>query len=158
MDSTKSISLDPNTDPYSIPFFHDFMLFLGRLKERQIKRTVTGTISLIDIQSLLTQFNQQERIEEYKKYGWHLRREEELQFLTQIKIIAEVMYLTYNRKGFLYLSKNGQGFLKNINSLTQYQNMVLHYWYRVNWGYFTPGGPVIMQMNFAEKLQQVQNI
>ena len=33
---------------------------------------------------------------------------------------------------------------------------MLHYWFRVNWGYFTPGGPVINHMNLAEKLQQVQ--
>lgn len=146
----------PNTSPYTVPFFHDFMLVLMRLDKQPIKRTVTGNISLSDIKELLQQFKQQERIEEYKKYGWHLRREEELQFLTQIKIIAEVMYLTYNRKGFLHLSNSGKAYLKNIEPLIQYQNMVLHYWFRVNWGYFTSGGRVISEMNFAEKLQHVQ--
>lgn len=143
-------------DPLTVPFFRDFMLFLRRLQEKPIKRTVTGAISLSDIQSLLTQFQEQERIEEFKKYGWHLRREEELQFLTQIKIIAEAMYLIYPRKGYLYLSNNGKAYLKNIVPLIQYQNMVFHYWFRVNWGFFTAGGPVINNMNLAEKLQHIQ--
>lgn len=126
-------------DPYTVPFFHDFILFLKRLEQKPIRKTKAGNISLTDIQDFLTQCKQQERIEEFKKYGWSLRREEELDFLTQIKIIAGVMYLTYNRKDYLKLSKSGRGFLHNIDSTMQYSAMVLHYWYRVNWGYFTFG-------------------
>jgi len=140
MGMTKTPNLQPN--PYKVAFFYDFMLFLNRLVEKPIKRTVTGAISLTDIKELLEKFKQQDRIQEYKKYGWHLRREEELQFLVQMKIIAEVMYLTHKRKGYLYLSKSGKRLLKNIDTLTQYQNIVLNYWHRVNWEYFTSGKEV----------------
>lgn len=141
--------------PYDVPFFCDFMLFLERLSKQAIKRTVTGLISLTDISDLMKQFKEQEQIEEYKKFGWSLRRESELGFLTQIKLIADVMFITYNRKGLLLLSKNGRGFLKNLDVVKQYKEMVLHYWYKVNWGYFTPGRTV-NDFNLAETLQHYQ--
>lgn len=144
------------TDPYTIHFFHDFLIFLKRLSQKPIKRTATGAISLNDIKELLVNFKQQERIQEYKRYGWHLRREEELQFLEQIKIIAEIMHLIYKRRGYFYLSKNGLGFLQNSNTPTQYQNIVLYYWYRVNWEYFTPGKEV-NNYTLAKVLQNNQN-
>lgn len=142
--------------PYDINFFHDFMIFLERLRERPIKRTLTGAISLADIGELMKQFKTRERIEEYQKFGWRIHRADELDFLTQIKLIAESMFLTYRRKGLLHLSKNGKGFLENLNQLAQYKEMILHYWYRVNWGYFTPGEK-INGYNMAEKLQKHQN-
>lgn len=145
-----------DASPYDIAFFHDFILFLERLKEQPIKRTITGMISLSDISDLLIQFKSQERIEEHKRFGWSLRREEELDFLTQIKFIAEVMFLTYRRKGFLLLSKNGKGFLENLDTYNQYKEMVLHYWYKINWGYFTPG-QTIGGNNLAKFLQHYQN-
>ena len=142
-------------DPYAVPFFHDFMLFLTRLSKQPVKQTATGAISLTDIRSLLPVFKQQETIKQFKEYGWHLRREEELEFLTQIKIISELMHLIYKRKGYLHLSKNGKGFLNNLDPLDQYTNMVMYYWYRVNWGYFSHGLR-INDLNLAERLQQVQ--
>lgn len=148
--------LHSNTDPFTVSFFHDFMLFLRRLEQRSVKRTITGDISLTDIKELLVNFKQQERIQEYKRYGWHLRREVELQFLTQMKIITEVMYLTYKRKGYLHLSNSGKAFLKNTEPLAQYQNMVLHYWFRVSWEYFTPG-KVVNNDTLANLLQNNQN-
>lgn len=145
-----------NADPYSNPFFHDFILFLRRLEREPIKQTVTGAISFKNIGDLLTGFKQQEHILEYKKYGWHLRREEELDFLTQIKIISEVMFLIYKRKSFLHLSKNGQGFLRNLTTVEQYKQMVMHFWERVNWGYFSRGREVNGK-NLAETLQNYRN-
>lgn len=142
--------------PYDVAFFHDFILFLERLKEKPIKRTLTGSISLIDIADLIKHFRTQDRISEYKRFGWSLRKEDELDFLTQIKFIAEVMFLTYHRKGLLLLSRNGKGFLDNLDSYKQYEEMILHYWYKVNWGYFTPG-QVIDGYTLAEKLQHFQN-
>ncbi len=38
-----------DTNPYEVAFFHDFILFLERLKEKPIKSTLTGLISLTDI-------------------------------------------------------------------------------------------------------------
>src|SRR3989344_2965741 len=110
----------PNIDPYTIPFFHDFMLFLNRLVKQPIKRTATGNISLSDIENLLQQFKQQERMEEYKKYGWHLRREEELQFLTQIKNHCRSYEFNISSKWiFVFVEKWSRFFLiilqKNYN-------------------------------------------
>lgn len=144
-----------DSSPYEVPFFYDFILFLERLSRQPIKRTLTGAISLTDIQDLMKQFKEQERVNEYKKFGWSLRREEELDFLIQIKLITEVMFLTYKRKELLLLSKSGKGFLENLHSTRQYKEMVLHYWYKVNWGYFTPGRE-INGYNLAEILQHYQ--
>lgn len=146
-----------DTSPYDIAFFYDFILFLERLKEKPIKRTLTGSLSLTDIFDLMRNFKTREHIEEYKKFGWILRREDELDFLTQIKFIAESMFLIYNRKGLLLLSKNGEGFLDNLEPANQYVEMVLHYWYGVNWGYFTPG-QTVEGYTLAEKLQYFQNL
>ena len=66
------------------------------------------------------------------------------------------MHLTYKRKSYLHLSKKGQEFLKNTDVVTQYQNMVLHYWYRVNWEYFMPGR-VVNDRTLAKVLQNHQD-
>lgn len=113
-------------------------------------------ISLADIKSLLAEFKEQERMREYQRFGWKIRREEELDFLEQIKIISEVMFVIYKRKGYFLLSKNGKAFLNNLKPINQYKEMVLHFWYRVNWGYFSRGREV-RGLNLAEKLQQHQN-
>lgn len=144
-------------DPLKVDFFHDFILFLRHIQKQPIKRTLTGKISLSDIKSLITQFRQQETIKEFQHFGWKLRREEELDFLEQIKIIAEMMFAIYKRRGYYGLSKNGKGFLEKLQPVDQYKEMVLHYWYRVNWGYFCLGKEV-NGINLAEKLQQHQSM
>jgi len=138
-------------------FFHDFILFLKRLEEKPIKRTVTGNISLIDITDLQKGFRQQKIFNEYKKYGWKIRTESEIDFLTQIKVIAEVMHLTYKRKNKIFLSKNGKGYLYNIDSITQHCNMVLDYWEGINWEYFSYS-PEINGISAMEILQKNQYI
>lgn len=144
-------------DPYRVDFFHDFMLVIKHLEKQPIKMTATGKISLSDIKSLLIEFKEQETIKEFQHFGWSLRREEELDFLEQIKIISEMMYIVYKRKGYFHLSKHGRAFLNNLKSIDQYKEMVLHFWYKVNWGYFSLGKEV-NGINLAEKLQQHQNL
>ena len=145
-------------NPEKVDFFHDFILFLKHLQKQPIKRTLTGKISLSDIKSLILKFKQQETIEEFQHFGWKLRREEELEFLEQIKIIAEMMSVTYKRKGYYGLSKKGKAFLTKLKPIEQYRDMVLHFWYKVNWGYFSRIGKDINGVNLAEKLQQHQNL
>lgn len=144
-------------DPMSNDFFHDFMVFLKYLEQKPIQRTIAGNISRADIFALQPQFKQQKVFEEFKKFGWKIRTEKEVEFLTQIKIIAEVMYLTYNRKGKLLITQNGRGYLKNIGPVDQYWNMVLHYWERVNWEYFSPS-PEINGISVIEILQKNQKV
>lgn len=141
----------------AIDFFHDFIIYLKYLETQPIKRTITGNISLKDIQEMTKLFREQEVFEEYKKFGWKITTEPQIQFLHQIKIIAEVMRLTYKRKGKILLSKNGKGYLQNINSTTQYWNMVLYFWKRVNWEYFTPTSR-INNLSVVDILQERQNI
>lgn len=124
----------------SIDFYYDFIAFLRRLHDLPIKRTPAGNISMKNIQPLLKELKTtRERVDEYNKFCWKIRNEQELQTLEQIKILAEVMRLTFKRKGKLYLSKKGLGFLKNLKPIQQYMEMILHYWYCVNWDYFSFG-------------------
>ncbi len=141
----------------AVDFFHDFIIYLSYLDNNPIKRTITGNISLKDIQEMSKLFREQEVFEEYKKFGWKITTEPQIQFLTQIKIIAEVMRLTYKRKGKVLLSKNGKGYLQNINATTQYWSMVLYFWKRVNWTYFTPTKEV-NELSVVDILQEKQNI
>ncbi|OGK09651.1 hypothetical protein A2767_07385 [Candidatus Roizmanbacteria bacterium RIFCSPHIGHO2_01_FULL_35_10] len=145
-----------NQQVISNNFFHDFLVFLKYLEERPIKRTITGNISLADIFSLQKQFHQQEIFSEYKKYNWSIRSERQIEFLSKIKIIAESMYVIYKRKEYLILSKNGKGYLHNIDPVTQYWNMVLHYWNRVSWEYFNPS-PEINKRSVMDVLQHNQH-
>jgi len=140
-----------------IDFFHDFIIYLKYLEKQPIKRTITGNVSLKDIQEMAKQFREQKIFEEYKSFGWKITTEPQIQFLHQIKIIAEVMHLTYKRKGKILLSKNGKGYLQNISSTTQYWNMVLYFWKRVNWEYFTPTRQ-INDVSAVDILQEKQNI
>jgi hypothetical protein len=126
-----------NNSIESIDFYYDFIAFLRRIYNLPIKETLTGNISLKDIESLLKELKTtRQRINEYRKFGWKLRTEQELQTLGQIKILSEVMRLTYKRKGKLYISKDGRDFLNNLAPIQQYKQMILHYWYSVNWDYF----------------------
>lgn len=140
------------------PFFLILCFFLKRLNKKPIKRTLTGAISLSDIQDLIAEFKEQEQFEDYRKFSWRIHRADEFQFLQQIELIAEAMFLTYKRKGLLLLSKNGQGFVNNLESSDQFREMVLHYWYRFNWGYFFYFGKEINGQNLAEALQKHRKI
>ncbi|KKP81337.1 MAG: hypothetical protein UR81_C0001G0008 [Candidatus Levybacteria bacterium GW2011_GWB1_35_5] len=144
-----------NDEVKSIPFFHDFIIYLKYLEEQPIKLTATGNISLKDIHELSKRFKEQEVFEEFKHFGWKITTEPQIQFLHQIKIIARVMRLTCKNKSVLSITKSGRGFLKNLSSLEQFNEMVLHYWYRVNWDYFTPTRE-IYGSSFSERLQDVQ--
>lgn len=122
----------------SIDFFHDFIAFLRRLNNNPIKRTLTGNISLKNIELLIKELKTtQKKVDEYKEYGWKLRTEQELQTLEQIKILSDVMRLSHKKKDKIFLSKKGREFLKNYTPSQQYKLIILHYWYRVNWDYFS---------------------
>src|SRR5258708_4796646 len=96
MITNQNIPIINDADVQSVGFFHDFIAFLNLLKERPIKRTVTGNISLRDIELLLPELKTTKYvISEHHTHGWRLHSEEELRTLTQMKIIAEVMHLTY---------------------------------------------------------------
>ncbi|KKP67021.1 MAG: hypothetical protein UR68_C0012G0019 [Candidatus Roizmanbacteria bacterium GW2011_GWA2_35_19] len=138
-------------------FFHDFIVFLKYVENNNIQRTTTGNISLRDIAALQKEFRQQKIFNQFKEYGWKINSERVVEFLTQIKIISESMHITYKRKNKILISKNGKSFLHNIDSITQYWNMVLHYWRRISWEYFCPS-PDIGHITVMDTIQKNQNV
>ncbi len=139
-----------------IDFYHDFIIYLNRLKQKPIKRTTTGNISLSDIKDILHSLKTTpETIEEHRQFNWALRTEDQLQTLTQIKIIASVLRLTQNRKGHIHLTKNGTSFLSTLSPLQQYEQLALTYWQKVNWDYFSYGFKV-GQDSLCMALQDIQ--
>lgn len=149
-----------NREVNSVDFYHDFIVFLQYLEKRPIKLTATGRISLHDVNQLLGKFNlgdTRDIISIYKEAGWKICSEENIEALTQIKLIADFLNLTYKWKKQIILSKKGKAFLEDFSPVEQYQNMVLGFWQRVNWGYFSPSRE-INDLNVAEVLQNNQEI
>lgn len=146
-----------NQDVLSNYFFHDYIVFLTHIEKNTIRRTATGNISLADIAALKNDFRQQKIFTDYEKHGWKIASEVDIRFLTHMKVLAEAMSLTYNRKGKLLISKNGRGYLHNIDPITQYWNMVETYWHKMSWEYISPSfeidGDGVMDV-----LQKNQNI
>lgn len=70
----------------------------------------------------LNDFKDQKLQSEFKEYGWKIRNEQQFEYL----------------QGQISLSKNGNAYLTNIDSLTQYWNMIMSYWEKINWDYFEP--------------------
>lgn len=138
-------------------FFADFMSYVKYLEKQPIKMTATGNISMSNIKVLLDSFLQRQPFDDFAKNGWKIRYEYEVEFLEQIKTIVEVMDINYKRKGEIRLSKNGKGYLNNIDSLIQYLNMVLFYWSRVAWDYFSSGRE-INRMTVTSILQKNQKM
>lgn len=153
--------LDPpiitTKDVTEIDFYHDFIAYLTYLKNTPIKRTTIGNISLSNIKPLLVSFRTiEKKTEEFKKYGITIHTEDRLPELSQIKLLADVMHLTYKRHNKILLSRSGLAFLENLSPLEQYTQVVLHYWYRLNWDYFS-NSTQIKNVSLAELLQQVQH-
>lgn len=156
--SMKVVPFAIDQDAKSVDFFHDFIVFLKHLKKHPIQRTlILGNISLHDITNLKQQFLYSTHTDEVRKeMDWQIRVEDDVEYLTQMKIIAEVMHLTYKRRRQLILSKNGSGYLDRLRPLEQYTEMVLHFWYRANWAYFNLGKE-IRGRTLTEILQDYQN-
>lgn len=145
------------TDVLHVDFFADFIVYLERVQKIPVKLTKTGNISLGNITEILTELKTlQPWLSELKQVGKKRFTEDDLLVLTQIKTVADVMGLTYNRKGEIRLSKKGNLYLKNKPRVDQYEQMVLHFWYRVNWEYFS-FTTTINKVSLAELLQQKQD-
>lgn len=128
-----------NEDVLKVDYFHDFLEFVKYLQEKPILRTATGNISRAEIEALSKVFHQGEKlIYIEKEFGWKVLSEMDCPYLHQIRITAEVMYLIYKRRNEFRLSRNGKGYLTNIEPFIQYRGMVLCFFNRVNWEYFDP--------------------
>lgn len=129
-----------NDQILAVDYFYDFITFIKYLSSQSIQRTITGNISRFDIEALSDLFKNGERLKYLnREMGWKVRSENDVMYLQQIKVTAEVMYLTYKRKNRLLLSKSGRYFLANLEPKMQYEQMVLWFWNRVNWEYTSPG-------------------
>lgn len=124
----------------AVDYFYDFLQFLHYLQESTIHRTVTGNITLKDIDTLSKRFRNGKALQfQDEEMGWKIRSESECLYLNQIRITAEAMYILYKRRNQFLISKNGKGFLKNLTPVMQYEQMILWFWHRVSWEYFSPG-------------------
>ncbi len=145
-------------DVLAVDFFNDFLTFLNLLKERPIKLTATGNLSLKDIEHLFPQIATLQPLLIYAKdMGWKIRTEEELWPLHMIKVLAGIMHLTYKRRDKLQLSKNGLAFLNKLSPVDQYKQLVSHYWHQTNWAHFAASGWVREnKIKLCEELQKEQ--
>jgi len=122
----------------TVDFFHDFNLFLNLLKEHPAQLTTTGNLSLKNMAALLSQLKTLQPIfKRNEEYGWKIRTEEELKPLHLIKIMTDLMHLTYKRHGKLLLSKNGNAFLNNLTSVDQFSQLFEYYKNKFNWAYYS---------------------
>lgn len=147
-----------DTDVLAVDFFHDFLTFLALLKQHPIRRTATGNISLKAIDALLEKLKTVQPMRQHTKdMGWRLQREDEIQPLHMIRILADIMQLTRKSRDKLLLTKNGQAFLTNLPPTDQYKQLIQHYWYKANWPYFSALGWVKEnKIKFCETLQRNQ--
>lgn len=133
---TQIISLT-DEEVLAVDFFHDFLAFLNRLKGHPIKRTAAGNVSLNDIEPLLrTLKTVQPILGHEKETGWKLRREDEILPLHLIKIMADIMHLTYKKHDKLLLSKNGLAFLEKLSPVEKFSQLFQHYRQQLNWAYY----------------------
>lgn len=131
-----------------INFFQDFLSFLRYLEIQPVSRTAKGNISRKDIEVFSQTLTCVKKVaDEYSEYGWKIVGDWQLRDLDKIRVLAEAMYLTYKRQGQIRLSRNGKGYLSIHHPLIQYQNMVLHYWERIDWEYFEHGPLDLIQKN-----------
>lgn len=140
-DRTKDIQVNiislTDKEVLAVDIFHDFLALLNLLKERPIKRTATGNISLKDIDTLLqTLKTVQPILKHTKEMGWQIRREDEILPLHLIKTMADIMHLTYKKHDKLFLSKNGRTFLDKLMPSDQFTQLFQYYRQRLNWAYY----------------------
>lgn|GEM_PF-915301 len=132
-----SISLT-DEDVLTVDFFHDFLTFLTFLKERPIKRTATGNLSLKNIESLLQTLKTVKPILDYhEQMRSKIKREDDILPLNLIKIMADIMKLTYKKHDKLLLSKNGKAFFDKLSHAEQFTQLFHYYQQRLNWAYST---------------------
>lgn len=114
----------------NVIFFQHFLAFLGLLKENRAKLTQTKKLSL-KVMDQIAQFIPKPA--HFTEEG-PLRTESEWWYLELIDILAEIMKLTANRKGYRLLAKKGRTYLQAPIE-EQYFQLFQAYWERLNWGY-----------------------
>lgn len=120
-------------------FFQDFLSFLRLLGERPLGLTQTGNLQIKEVDLLGKLFKHDMYLRDKKgKIMFKTRSEWDYKYLLWIRQIVAVMHLSYKRKGKLFLSKNGKGYLKNIAPAVQYEQMILWFLHRCRWAYLHP--------------------
>ncbi len=136
-DIQSHIVLLTENDVLRVDFFHDFLFFLNLLKEHPIKLTATGNLSLKNINPFLKRCKTLQPVfKSFEEHGWTIRKEEELGSLHVLRIMTDIMHLTYKRHNTLLLSKNGKAFLENLTRVDQFRQVFDYYRHRCNWAYY----------------------
>lgn len=122
----------------AVDIFHDFLAFLNLLKKRPIKITATGNISIKDVGELLKTLKTfQSLLERVKAMGWLFRKEDDFFPLHLMRIMANIMRLTYKKHDKLNISKNGMAFLDKLSYTDQFNQLFRNFQWRINWAYFS---------------------
>jgi hypothetical protein len=120
-------------------FFQDFFCFLRLLEKRPLGLTQTGNLQIKEVDLLGGLFKHDMYCRDRKgKIMFKTRSEWDYKYLLWIRQIASVMHLSYKRKGRLYLSKKGKGYLNNLDPAVQYEQMILWFLHRCSWAYLHP--------------------
>lgn len=117
-------------------FFQDFIAFLNEIEKRPLELTATrnGNIKVKEIKRLGEVFQHDiYHRDEQGNVMFTTRTEDNFPYIWLHKQIAKVMYLIYTRNQKIRLSKNGQGFLHNIEPDIQFQEMIRWYFHRADW-------------------------
>jgi len=124
----------------SSTYHHDMMMFLKEMRKQPLGLTKTGRLQRVEITKLGTLFKQDiYHRDEQGEIMFPIMTEDEVQHLLCLRALARIMHLNYQRKGKVYLSKNGQGFLGNISPGIQLTHLFLTFVCELNWEYLHPG-------------------
>jgi hypothetical protein len=133
-------------------FFHDFRLFLAEAGRKPFPLTNIGNLRLADIHYLGERFALDIYRRDHAGEVWHtIRSERDVLYLTRMRCFAEGMRLTAPQHGKLRLTLRGKAFLATTSPLTPFEQFILWYLQRYDWGAWYD-----WRADIARALQQAQ--
>lgn len=144
-----------DTEVKNTPLLKDFLGFLNYLFQTPAKLTQTKNLSLADIRAINELLTHPLELDmKIGKHLYKLRSEDATTYIKRLNCLAELLHLTYHRKGKKYITKGYTGFLKLLPSW-QFFHLLCAYWSDLNWGYFHPFQGY-NDKNIPEVLQEVR--
>ncbi len=121
-------------------YHYDMLVLLNEMKKLPLGLTKTGQLQRIEIAKLGSLFkHDMYHRDQQGEIIFPIVREDQLRYLLSLRALAKIMYLSYQRKGKVHLSKNGLGFLENISPGIQLTHLFLTFVHQLDWAYLQPG-------------------
>ncbi len=143
--------------PYSteevkkVEFFHDFLVFLKYIEEKEAKLTQRKNLCLKELKEIVNLFTVPIKMEgKVRGRIFKVHSEEEMPYVEKIHILAELLRLVRKRKGKLVICKRAKGSFNRLPLNIQFQLLWSTYWHHFNWSYFHSYG----RESIAEILQK----